>query len=198
MSPSAPWPSAKLTWSPTVRWSTPAATDRAARSCRRPDQPPTSSSRRTIPTSTASTAGSSRLHGGAEALLVGGHLRAQVLEGGRIRQGHAVDPEAPGRVEGDDADEPAVALGAVDAPVAVGRRLQQLEALGPARQAERLDLDVVLVRPEVRRRVVGLALVGLQEDVAAGELPVLGGDGPVLDPDRIAAGQGMRPGDDVA
>ena len=37
-----------------------------------------------------------------------------------------------------------------------------------------------------------------QQDVAAGLLPLLGRDGPVLDADRLAAGQGMRPGHDVA
>src|SRR4051812_26377818 len=42
------------------------------------------------------------------------------------------------------------------------------------------------------------ARIRVEQRVAARELAVLGGDGPVLDADALAAGQRVRPGDEVA
>src|SRR3954467_8023423 len=110
----------------------------------------------------------------AKRLRVGGQAGAQVFEAGRVRQRHPIGAEAPRRVDRDHADQPAIALAAVDQPRAVLGLLEQLEALCSPGQAQSLDLGVVLIRPEVRRLVVGLALLRRQQDVAAGLLALLG------------------------
>src|SRR3954470_6539268 len=108
-----------------------------------------------------------------QALGVGRDAGAHVFEAGSIRQRHPVGPEAPRRVDRDHADQPSVALAAVDEPRPVLGLLEQLEALRSPGQAQSLDLGVVLIRPEVRWLVVGLALLGSQEDVAARLLALL-------------------------
>ena len=90
-------------------------------------------------------AASGRLGRRVQRAWVGCDACAQVVERRRFGQRHAVGTEPPGRIDRDHADQPPVALAAVDEPRPVLGRLEELETLRSAGQAERLDLLVVLV-----------------------------------------------------
>ena len=124
--------------------------------------------------------------------------RSSSNAGGSVER-HAVCGQAPGRVDRDHADQASVAL-AARTPRRDRSGVDSSSSRRSARPGRPIDWIFTSYWSDQKYggASIGLALVGRRQHVAAGELPLLGGDGPVLDSDVFAVGQWMRPRDDVA
>ena len=124
----------------------------------------------------------------------GGHVAAVATPGGltstprpasaALRQLLAVPGQRARGVDADDADHTARHVRTRRRTGRLGVCSSTSMRSASAGQPIAWIFDAVLVRPEVRRRRVRPALDRVEQRVAARELAVLGGRGPVLDPQR--------------
>ena len=121
-----------------------------------------------------------------------GHVEARP----RLQQG-AVSHELAGAAEAEGGGEPTGSPVERDEATLLDRPVDHDDVVVGSGVPDHLDLDVVLVGPEVRNRDIGRGVAASDQQVARRRHALLGGVGPVLDPD-VGTGPLVEPPGHVA